>query len=209
MGRSLVDEHSPSRTAGNESAPHDILFRKLCEQYLLGAFTFEVVDQVVERFSKPLFAFIMRMIDDQATAEDIFQDTWIRVIRNIGTFRGDCRFSTWLFQIALNLCRNQMRRKARRSFVGIEEASNLADDPGVDGMKILQAQKVRRLVASLPPKMREVIVLRYYHNKTDVEIAEVTGLPPGTVKSRIHRATALLRSKIESTELTVPSAEVE
>ena len=169
----------------------------------------EVVDQVVDRFSKPLFAFIMRMIDDQATAEDIFQDTWIRVIRNIGTFRGDCRFSTWLFQIALNLCRNQMRRKARRSFVGIEEASNLADDPGVDGMKILQAQKVRRLVASLPPKMREVIVLRYYHNKTDVEIAEVTGLPPGTVKSRIHRATALLRSKIESTELTVPSAEVE
>lgn len=169
----------------------------------------EVVDQVVERFSKPLFAFIMRMIDDQATAEDIFQDTWIRVIRNIGSFRGDCRFSTWLFQIALNLCRNQMRRKARRSFVGIEEASNLADDPEVDGMKILQAQKVRRLVASLPPKMREVIVLRYYHNKTDVEIAEVTGLPPGTVKSRIHRATELLRSKIESTELTVPSAEVE
>jgi len=169
----------------------------------------EVVDQVVERFSKPLFAFIMRMIDDQATAEDIFQDTWIRVIRNIGTFRGDCRFSTWLFQIALNLCRNQMRRKARRSFVGIEEASNLADDPEVDGMKILQAQKVRRLVTSLPPKMREVIVLRYYHNKTDVEIAEVTGLPPGTVKSRIHRATELLRSKIESTELTVPSAEVE
>ena len=169
----------------------------------------EVVDQVVERFSKPLFAFIMRMIDDQATAEDIFQDTWIRVIRNIGSFRGDCRFSTWLFQIALNLCRNQMRRKARRRFVGIEEASNLADDPEVDGMKILQAQKVRRLVASLPPKMREVIVLRYYHNKTDVEIAEVTGLPPGTVKSRIHRATELLRSKIESTELTVPSAEVE
>ncbi len=169
----------------------------------------EVVDQVVERFSKPLFAFIMRMIDDQATAEDIFQDTWIRVIRNIGTFRGDCRFSTWLFQIALNLCRNQMRRKARRSFVGIEEASNLADDPEVDGMKILQAQKVRRLVASLPSKMREVIVLRYYHNKTDVEIAEVTGLPPGTVKSRIHRATELLRSKIESTELTAPSAEVE
>lgn len=169
----------------------------------------EVVDQVVERFSKPLFAFIMRMIDDQATAEDIFQDTWIRVIRNIGSFRGDCRFSTWLFQIALNLCRNQMRRKARRSFVGIEEASNLADDPGVDGIKILQAQKVRRLVASLPPKMREVIVLRYYHNKTDVEIAEVTGLPPGTVKSRIHRATELLRSKIESTELKMPSAEVE
>lgn len=169
----------------------------------------EAVNQVVERFSKPLFAFIMRMIDDQATAEDIFQDTWVRVIRNIGSFRGDCRFSTWLFQIALNLCRNLMRHKARRSFVGIEEASNLAEDPEVDGMKILQAQKVRRLIASLPPKMREVIVLRYYHNKTDVEIAEITGLPPGTVKSRLHRATELLRSKIESTELTVPSAEVD
>ncbi len=169
----------------------------------------EAVDQVVDRFSKPLFVFIMRMVDNQATAEDIFQDTWVRVIRNIGSFRGDCRFSTWLFQIALNLCRNLMRRKARRSFVGIEEASNLAEDPEVDGMKIIQAQKVRRLIASLPPKMREVIVLRYYHENTDVEIAEITGLPPGTVKSRLHRATELMRSKIESTELTVPSAEVE
>lgn len=169
----------------------------------------EVIDQVVERYTKPLFAFIVRMVDDQATAEDVFQDTWVRVVRNIGSFRGDCRFSTWLFQIALNLCRNQMRSRARRTFVDIEDASYLAEDPEVDGMKILQAQKVRRLVASLPPKMREVIVLRYYHNKTDVEIAEVTGLPPGTVKSRLHRATELLRSKIESAELTVPSAEVE
>ena len=169
----------------------------------------EVIDQVVERYTKPLFAFIVRMVDDQATAEDVFQDTWVRVVRNIGSFRGDCRFSTWLFQIALNLCRNQMRSRARRTFVDIEDASYLAEDPEVDGMKILQAQKVRRLVASLPPKMREVIVLRYYHNKTDVEIAEVTGLTPGTVKSRLHRATELLRSKIESAELTVPSAEVE
>jgi len=169
----------------------------------------EAVNQVVDRYGKPLFAFIMRMVDDQAVAEDIFQDTWVRVVRNIGSFRGDAKFSTWLFQIALNLCRNLMRRKARRSFVGLEAASNLAEDPEVDGMKILQAQKVRRLIASLPTKMREVIVLRYYHDKTDVEIAEVTGLPPGTVKSRLHRATGLLRSKIESSELTVPSAEVE
>lgn len=169
----------------------------------------EVIDQVVERYTKPLFAFIVRMVDNQATAEDIFQDTWVRVVRNIGSFRGDCRFSTWLFQIALNLCRNQMRSRARRTFVDIEEATYLAEDPEVDGMKILQAQKVRRLVASLPPKMREVIVLRYYHSKTDIEIAEVTGLPSGTVKSRLHRATELLRSKIESAELTVPSAEVE
>lgn len=169
----------------------------------------EAVNQIVERYSKPLFAFIMRMVDDQATAEDIFQDTWVRVVRNIGSFRGDSKFSTWLFQIALNLCRNLMRSRARRSFVGIEEVSDLSEDPEVDGMKILQAQKVRMLVASLPSKMREVIVLRYYHEKTDVEIAEVTGLPPGTVKSRLHRATELLRSKIESVELTVPSAEVE
>jgi len=169
----------------------------------------EAVNQVVDRYGKPLFAFIMRMVDDQAVAEDIFQDTWVRVVRNIGSFRGDAKFSTWLFQIALNLCRNLMRRKARRKFVGLEAASNLAEDPEVDGMKILQAQKVRRLIASLPTKMREVIVLRYYHDKTDVEIAEVTGLPPGTVKSRLHRATGLLRSKIESSELTVPSAEVE
>jgi RNA polymerase sigma-70 factor (ECF subfamily) len=169
----------------------------------------DAVNEVVDRYQKQLYCFILRLVGDQTTAEDIFQDTWLRVIRSIGYFRGEARFSTWLFQIALNLCRNLARQKSRRSFVPIEEAADLAEDPKVDAVKILQAQKVRKLVTSLPVKMREMIVLRYYHDFSDIEIAEITGHPVGTVKSRLHRATLILRNKIEVSGVMEPCSEEE
>ncbi|HUU29569.1 MAG TPA: sigma-70 family RNA polymerase sigma factor [archaeon] len=169
----------------------------------------EAIDDVVDRYQQQLYAFIMRMVSNQAEAEDIFQDTWIRAIRNIGSFRGDARFSTWLFQIALNLCRNLMRQHSRRSFVPLEEAGNLAEESGIDAVKILQVQQIRKLVLSLPTKMREIVILRYYHDYGDQEIADITGLPPGTVKSRLHRANLMLRSKIEANETLISSMEVD
>ncbi len=157
------------------------------------------VDEVVNRYQQQLYAFILRLVHQRETAEDLFQETWIRVLRSLPSFRGEARFSTWLFQIALNLCRNLARQHARREFVELEEAGPLSEEPAVDGERLLQARKLRKLVDSLPEKMREVVVLRYYHGFSDLEIAEIAELPAGTVKSRLHRATAMLREKIEAT----------
>lgn len=161
-----------------------------------------------ERYNRPLHAFIMRMVGERATAEDVFQDTWIRVVRNIESFRGDCKFSSWMFQIALNLCRNLARASSRREFVELDKVGGLAQDPEVDADRILRAQRVKKMVDTLPVKMRELIVLRFYHRKTDFEIAEITGLPAGTVKSRIFRGMKLLKEKIESTGMVGMSEEV-
>ena len=155
------------------------------------------IDEIVEKYKRPLFAFILRMIDNHATAEDIFQETWLRVIRHIRGFRGDSRFSTWLFQIALNLCRNAIRKKSRR-FVPLEEAESIAVEPRVDAERIFEAERVRKVVASLPRKMREVIVLRYYHDLSEMEISEIVGSPVGTIKSRIYRAHIIIRQKMET-----------
>jgi RNA polymerase sigma-70 factor (ECF subfamily) len=163
-------------------------------------------DELFSRYNRPLYSFIVRMTGEQTSAEDIFQETWMRVVRNIDTFRGDCKFSSWMFQIALNLCRNRARANSRREYVDLEEAGVLSQEPDVDAEKILLAERMKKLVDSLPDKMREVVVLRFYHEKTDFEIAEVTGLPPGTVKSRIFRGMKLLKEKIESTGLA-PMAE--
>ncbi|MFC1544713.1 RNA polymerase sigma factor [Gemmatimonadota bacterium] len=165
-------------------------------------------DELFKRYSRPLHAFIMRMTGERHTAEDIFQDTWVRIVRNIDSFRGDCKFSSWMFQIALNLCRNLARGQSRREFVELDKAGVLAQDPDVDADRILLAVKMKKLVASLPDKMREVVVLRFYHEKTDFEIAEITGLPAGTVKSRIFRGMKLLKDKIESTGLAPMAEEV-
>ncbi|MCE5271336.1 sigma-70 family RNA polymerase sigma factor [bacterium] len=157
----------------------------------------EAIDEVVDAFSKPLYAFIMRLVGDSATAEDIFQETWIRVIRHIGGFRRQARFSTWLFQIALNQSRSSMRRSSSREYVALEDAPELSQDPDVDAESILRAEKVRKIVDSLPPKMREVVVLRFYNEKSEQEIAEIIDCPLGTVKSRLHRAMIFLKEKMD------------
>ena len=82
------------------------------------------------RYGRPLYAFIVRMVSDQATAEDVFQDTWMRIVRNVDSFRGDCKFSSWMFQIALNLCRNVARSRSKREFVELEKAGQLAQETG-------------------------------------------------------------------------------
>ncbi len=165
------------------------------------------IDEVVREYQNPLFSFIIRIVENRETADDIFQETWVRVIRHIGSFRGDARFSTWLFQIALNQCRNVMRKQSRRSFVDIEDVSqSLAVNPDVDADQIVMAGKVKKMLAGMPVKMREVIVLRYYHDKSEQEIAAVIGKPLGTVKSRLHRATHMLREKMETFQSEVPTA---
>jgi RNA polymerase sigma-70 factor, ECF subfamily len=157
----------------------------------------EAIDEVVDVFSKPLYAFILRLVGDSATAEDIFQETWIRMIRHIGGFRRQAKFSTWLFQIALNQSRSSMRRSSSREYVALEDAPELSQDPDVDAESILRAEKVRKIVDSLPPKMREVVVLRFYNEKSEQEIAEIIDCPLGTVKSRLHRAMIFLKEKMD------------
>ena len=158
----------------------------------------DAIGEIVEKYKGPLFAFIMRMITDHAAAEDIFQETWLRVIRYVRNFRGDAKFSTWLFQIALNLCRDAERKKKRWSHVPIEDyANSLSSEPDIDPIRILKAQQVQKIVAGLPVKMREVIVLRYYHDLSDQEISGIVGCPVGTVKSRFYRASEIIRKKWE------------
>ena len=166
------------------------------------------IDEAVDTYSKPLFAFILRTVDDQASAEDIYQETWIRVVRHIGGFRRESKFSTWLFQIALNLCRSAMRRGMNREFIPLEDAPDLAQDPDVDAESLIRAQQVRKMVASLPEKMREVVVLRYYNDKNEQEIAEILDCPLGTVKSRLHRAAIFLRQKMTGAGTPEYSGEV-
>jgi len=152
------------------------------------------VDDLVDEYKAPLFAFIIRLVNNRELAEDLFQETWIKVIRSVRRFRGDSKLSTWLFQVALNHCRDEMRKK-RYIHVPLEEVEELAGDSTPDPERLHLAKEVRKIVAELPDKMREVVVLKYYHDLMDEEIASATGIPAGTVKSRLHRASEIIRKK--------------
>ena len=153
------------------------------------------VEEIVERYKRPVFAFIIRMIGNRETAEDLFQETWLRVVRSAGSFRGDAKISTWLFRIALNLCRDHVRRAGKYTEIPLDDIEPLTCGPGIDPIRMLQAEEVKSMVMELPVKMREVIVLRFYHDLDDREIAAAVGCPAGTVKTRYHRAVNILSKK--------------
>jgi len=156
----------------------------------------EAINEIVEQYKGPLFAFILRMVNNHDDAEDLFQETWLRVVRSIRNFRGDSKLFTWLISIALNLCRDTERKRKRWFHVSIDEyEESLSHETGIDPIRILRAQQVRKIVAGLPVKMREVIVLRYYHDLSDREISEIINCPVGTVKSRFYRASKIIRRK--------------
>jgi RNA polymerase sigma-70 factor (ECF subfamily) len=147
------------------------------------------LEALVERWRGPLFGFLQRRAGGP-DADDLFQETWLRVVRARRRFDPRRRFSTWLFQIANNLCRDRFRRAgaAARGREALRDAPPDAG-PGVE----IRLDLARRL-AALPERLREVLVLRYYRDLGEREIAELLEIPPGTVKSRLHAAVRALRS---------------
>lgn len=160
------------------------------------------IDSLVNQYKAPLFAFILRMTGNPENTEDLFQETWIRVMRSIRMFRGESKFSTWLFQIAVNLVRDEQRKSKGKSHIPLDEFPDiLSCPPGVDPFTLMKARRVREIIETLPPKMKEAIVLKYFHDFSDAEIAEVAGCPEGTVKSRLFHAAQAIKKKWEYAEL--------
>jgi RNA polymerase sigma-70 factor, ECF subfamily len=156
---------------------------------------------LLQRYRQRLFGFLLRRASPQRT-EDLFQETWLRVVRARGSFDPARRFSTWLFQIANNLCRDG----ARRSVLEAKEQARLQSDAAVhggDGGATLDTKlDARQRLARLPERLREVLVLRFFEDLGEREIAEIVGVPPGTVKSRLHAAVRVLRGMPEEYDVT-------
>lgn len=141
---------------------------------------------LLARYERPLSSFLYRNTGGR-DVEDLYQETWLRVAKHASTFDRSKRFSTWLFQIAVNLCRDWRRRPPLEPHPGRDEPG-----PGNDFARVEAAVDAERLLASLSAEQREVLVLRYYHDMTEEQVAEVLGCPRGTVKSRSHHALARL-----------------
>jgi RNA polymerase sigma-70 factor (ECF subfamily) len=142
--------------------------------------------ELLRRHERSISSFLYRHTGGR-DVEDLYQETWLRVVRNAGRFDPTKRFSTWLFQIAVNLCRDWHRRSvpavAHEQPEGASPADSQRVEAGIDA---------GRLLARLSESQREVLILRYYHDLPESEIAAILDCPKGTVKSRIHNALARL-----------------
>ena len=140
------------------------------------------------RWERPLYQFLFRHTGGR-DVDDLYQETWLRIVRAAGRFDPTRRFSTWLFQIAVNLCRDFHRRPPPEP-VGVAP-----DVGGVDHVAAAEAGiDARRLLAVLPEAQRSVVLLRYYHDLPEDEVAAILDCPRGTVKSRLHHAMATLKA---------------
>lgn len=150
---------------------------------------------LMDRYKGPLYGFLNRRVGD-AAADDLFQESWLRVVRARDRFDPRRRFSTWIFQIANNLCRDRGRRRAVEDRHLESLAQSRPHRPGrvADPPVELQLDMRQRLDA-LPERLKEILVLRYYQQLAERDIAEILGIPRGTVKSRLHAAVKALRAQ--------------
>jgi RNA polymerase sigma-70 factor, ECF subfamily len=151
----------------------------------------------VRRWQGPLVNLAYRFCGDRGRAEDMAQEAFLRAYRNLDGFRGDSAFSTWLFALATNLYRTELRRIPQRT-IALEDTPEPRDPFSMSEAHELRDRDlaVRRAVLALPTKYREAMLLFYFHEMDVSAAAQSLGLPEGTVKARLHRGRELLRAKL-------------
>lgn len=152
-------------------------------------------ENIVRRWQGPLVNLAYRFCRDRARAEDMAQEAFLRAYRGLKNWRREGSFSTWLFALATNSYRSDLRRIPART-VSLDE---IADPPARQDPKWedeCRERAVRQAVATLPAKYREVLTLFYFLDKNVPGAAESLGLPEGTVKARLHRGREILRNKL-------------
>jgi RNA polymerase sigma-70 factor (ECF subfamily) len=169
----------------------------------------ESFNQLILRWERPIFALAYRTIGREEDARDVCQETFLRAFRALPGFRGQAKFSSWLYRIALNLCRDWIRRERRTGFVQPPEDTDLMDliaaaEPS-ESIEDLVARKdqiraIEKVMARLPEEQRTAIVLKEYHGLTFQEIADLMGCPLSTVKTRLYQGLSVLRRELAKTQ---------
>src|SRR5262252_10328001 len=162
-------------------------------------------NELILRWERPIYALAYRTIGREEDARDVCQETFLRAFRALPGFRGQAKFSSWLYRIALNLCRDWIRRERRARLVQPPEDVDLmelavAAEPSESIEELVsrndEARVVERAMATLSEEQRTAIVLKEYHGLTFQEIADVVGCPLSTVKTRLYQGLTVLRREL-------------
>ena len=155
-------------------------------------------EKLVTAYEKNVYSLALRMVGDPEDAADMTQETFIKAYRSLSSFRGDSKFSSWLYRIASNVCLDFLRSRSRHPQVSLStvdeddratfELPDLSRNPEEQLMKKLSMEAVRRGLEQLPEQQRQILVLRELGGLSYAELAQTLGLEEGTVKSRIFRA---------------------
>jgi RNA polymerase sigma factor (sigma-70 family) len=187
-------------------SPQEAALVKACKEGDQAAFNL-----LVWRWEKPLFNFTYKYVGDAHLAQDLVQETFIRVLRSIHGYEYRAAFSTWLYRIAINLCKDHFRKK-KLPMVSLHDyyttssgdrvyVKDSVADEGAQSDEALAASRreelVRRLLAGLRDEQRIVILMKEYQGLTFREIAEILDVPEGTVKARLYGGLRAMKKQLE------------
>ncbi|MFH2035188.1 MAG: sigma-70 family RNA polymerase sigma factor [Candidatus Zixiibacteriota bacterium] len=155
-------------------------------------------NELVDKYKKRLMNVIMRMISSEVEAEDIVQETFVRVFQHRQSFDFNHCLSTWIYTIALNLARNELRKRKRFKFMDIFDMQGKEGEFAVE-MKLPNGlpKAIEGAMESLPEKYKMAFILRDVQELPYEEVAKIMNIPLGTVKSRVNRARSMLREKLK------------
>jgi RNA polymerase sigma-70 factor (ECF subfamily) len=168
----------------------------------------DAFEMLFRRYEKPVFSFIYRILMNAIEAEDLCQETFLRLVKEKNKYQESGNFKTWIFRIALNLCRDRLRRKKFRTHRSIDESTrsqndniiefeNVLSDPAPDQTDCMEKDEMRILIqqafTKLSEKQRAVVILKEYQDLKFSEIAQIMKSPIGTVKSLNHRGRQKLK----------------
>jgi RNA polymerase sigma-70 factor (ECF subfamily) len=170
-------------------------------------------EELVRRYQRPIVAYVYRMVGDYDAALDLTQEVFIKVYNSLARYRPEFKFSTWIYRIAHNAAIDHLRRMgaARTEELEVEgeggrtfekPLASKSPTPEQDSERRERRAELEEVVGQLPPAYRELIVLRHSNDLSYDEIAEVTGLPLGTVKNRIFRAREAMRELLLARGIT-------
>jgi RNA polymerase sigma-70 factor, ECF subfamily len=199
----LFNSTIPSGSIPEKRLPPVPSDEELIERFQKGdVYAFE---KIVQRYKDPLLNFVFHFLGDRIDAEDVVQETFLRVYRNKHLYRNIAKFSTWIYTIAGNLAKTELRRRKRRHLFSIHGSNvdsreyDIPDtartaDLQVDGE--MKEAFIRKEIESLPVRFREVVVLRDIEEFSYEEISDMLHIPIGTVKSRVNRARLRLQKRL-------------
>ncbi|MFY1703920.1 RNA polymerase sigma factor [Micromonospora sp. WMMA1923] len=156
--------------------------------------------ELVDRWHEPLWRYVRRLLDAPGAADDVAQEAWAAALRSLPRLREPDRFTPWLFTIARRAVLNHLRDRYGRAespTAGHPDETAEADEAVPDDVPgVLDRRQVEEGLAGLPPRERDVLVLFYLYDFPLTDCAEVLQVPPGTVKSRLHRARRMLHAQL-------------
>src|SRR5687767_6846701 len=164
-------------------------------------------NQLVLRWERPIYALAYRVIGREEDARDVAQETFLRAFRALGGFKGQAKFSSWLYRITLNLCRDWIRKEKRTPVSQAPEGIDIIELAGegtpAESIEDLVGRKqlslaVSKAMALLPEEQRTAIILKEYHGLTFQEIADMLDCPLSTVKTRLYQGLSVVRRQLEA-----------